>query len=644
MIPSVWLTNDAFAARPGQVNCDVATKSCLGHLPRRRLTSICLTLPAIIALALAVLILAAALTHPAQAAPGSGSTTGSMAAGRASHTATLLPNGQVLVAGGYYNDGTAQALRSAELYDPKAGTWSATNSMYFDRLSHTATLLPSGKVLVTGGSYPYLSDNTCELYDPATGAWSNANPMYGSRSSHTATLLPNGKVLVAGGVSICELYNPATGTWALTGPLPDARALHTATLLRNGKVLVAGGMIGAAAQASALIYDPASGAWTATASLSAARGSHTATLLPNGKVLVAGGYKVLLAEGYKEDYLASAEIYEPATGTWSPAAPMNNARRDHTANLLPNGKVLVAGGRDSTYFYDSYELYDCASGLWSNWPMNTRRASHTATLLYRGDVLSAGGWNAPDPHTFDNAVYLASAEIYKPQPPPQVQMATPLLAFFPFDGSANDVSGNNRHGTLIGPYLVEGWEGQAFFFNGTTDSITVPLDINPSIYPRLTIGCWARPDSYGSIQPLINHDDGGYDRQLGLDVRGGGIGWSAFCGPAGLVLGAVPAIKGKWAFVAAVYDQVAQTVKLQVDDMVLTKTGVTLGPGQDMLYIGCNWIYQTYFRGAIDNVFVFGDALTDEQLAYIRSGGAKAIMPWRKKIIPITIGRLLFND
>jgi len=149
------------------------------------------------------------------------------------------------------------------------------------------------------------------------------------------------------------------------------------------------------------------------------------------------------------------------------------------------------------------------------------------------------------------------------------------------------------------------------------------------------MGAWVCPAFNDSIRPLLTHDDGGYDRQVGLDTRGGGTGWSAFCGPTGHVLGAVPAVLGKWTFVAVVYDQDAQTVKLQVDDMVLTKTGVTLGSGQqEVLYIACSPMFQTYFRGAIDNVFVFGDALTDQQLAYIRSGGAQAIMTAARKANP----------
>ena len=137
------------------------------------------------------------------------------------------------------------------------------------------------------------------------------------------------------------------------------------------------------------------------------------------------------------------------------------------------------------------------------------------------------------------------------------------------------------------------------------------------------MGAWVKPQYLGSIQPCLSQDQGGYGRQVGLDTRGGGIGWSAFCGSAG-VLGAVPAFQDKWTFVAAVYDQTGQTVRLQVDDLVLTATGVSLGAGLNQLWIGANPLFGDYFRGIIDNVFVFGDALTDQQLAYLRSRGAQA--------------------
>jgi WD40 repeat protein len=166
-----------------------------------------------------------------------------MATARVAHTATLLPNGKVLVAGG---SGISFYLASAELYDPATGTWSTTGSMATARRYHTATLLPNGKVLVTGGyNGSYLASS--ELYDPATGTWSTTGSMATTRQSQTATLLPNGKVLVTGGyndiayLAGTELYDPATGTWTTTGSMATAHYYHTATLLPNGTALVTGG-------------------------------------------------------------------------------------------------------------------------------------------------------------------------------------------------------------------------------------------------------------------------------------------------------------------------------------------------------------------------------------------------------------------
>ncbi len=222
------------------------------------------------------------------------------------------------------------------------------------RGEHTATLLPSGKVLVAGGFDLSNALSSAELYDPVTGTWTATGSMSTARYDHTATLLPNGQALVAAGTDSdfrplrsAELYDPASGTWTATGSMVAARGRHTATLLPSGKVLVAGGFNGLS---SAELYDPASGTWSATGSMGTARFDHTATLLPSGEVLVAGGYN------FNDGYLSSAELYDPASGTWSATGGMGTARAQHTATLLPNGKVLVAGGSNGVAL-SSAELY-----------------------------------------------------------------------------------------------------------------------------------------------------------------------------------------------------------------------------------------------------------------------------------------------
>ena len=322
--------------------------------------------------------------------------TSSLGTPRESHTATLLPNGNVLVAGG--DNTTSGGLMSAELYDPASGTWTATGSLATPGGSNTATLLPNGKVLVAGGYNGGSIFERAELYDPASGTWTATGSLAITRYAHTATLLPNGKVLVAGGGSNsgdpvrAELYDPASGTWSNTGSLIATRSDHTATLLPNGKVLVAGGTGTSGVLTSAELYDPANGTWTTTGSLGAARFQHSATLLPNGKVLVACG-----RDSSFQSPLASAELYDPASGTWTTTGSLATARfYGHTATLLPNGKVLVAGGIDnistSVSFPTSTELYDSASGTWTaTGNIGTARSSHTATLLPSGNVLVAGG-------------------------------------------------------------------------------------------------------------------------------------------------------------------------------------------------------------------------------------------------------------
>jgi N-acetylneuraminic acid mutarotase len=237
--------------------------------------------------------------------------------------------------------------------DPASGTWTLTGSLDTARYLHTATLLPNGMVLVAGGLDSNLNAlDSAELYDPASGAWTLTGSLNTARVAPTATLLPNGMVLVAGGfdtaldaLDSAELYDPATGSWTATRNLNNARVYHTATFLPDGMVLVAGGRDGPSFTpsdilSSAELYDPASETWTVTGSLNAIRAYHRATLLSNGMVLVAGGVRGI-------DTLASAELYDPAVGTWTVTGSLNTARWFHTATLLPNGMVLVTAGESS---------------------------------------------------------------------------------------------------------------------------------------------------------------------------------------------------------------------------------------------------------------------------------------------------------
>jgi Kelch motif/Galactose oxidase, central domain len=336
---------------------------------------------------------------------------------RSLHTATMLANGKVLVAGG--DDSSGCPTASAEIYDPIAGTWTATGGMTVARTSHTATLLSNGTVLVAGGSGSTAARGSgdqasAEIYDPVAGTWIPTGRMTSPRIYHTATLLAEGAVLVAGGMAdsvgiqaSAEIYDPVAGKWTAAGRMIVARDYHTATLLPDGTVLLVGGEGGyhVPGTTSAEIYDPAAGTCTATGSMATARYLHTATLLPNGTVLVAGGFNQI---GGTAAYFAGAEIYDPAARTWMVTGSMTTPRYCHIATLLPDGTVLVAGGGGPEEL-SSAEIYDPAAARWtSTGSMITARGNYTATLLPNETVLAAGGEN-------NGGVFLvSSAEIFQP--------------------------------------------------------------------------------------------------------------------------------------------------------------------------------------------------------------------------------------
>jgi N-acetylneuraminic acid mutarotase len=289
-----------------------------------------------------------------------------------------------------------------------SGTWTVTGSMHVAREDATATLLQSGQVLVVGSE-----SASAELYNPATGSWTTTGSMHTPHNAASATLLQSGQVLVAGGsdsigpLASAELYNSATGTWTVTGSMHSARYQHNAVLLANRQVLVSGGYNENSSPpylTSAELYNPATGSWTTTGSMHSARDYDTMTLLQSGQVLVTGGYNITSTI----NILASAELYNPVKGTWTLTKSMHTARTGHAAALLASGQVLVAAGESSSSFLTSAELYNPASGTWtSTGSLHAARDQHTATLLANGQVLVAGGLDS-------NYNYLASAELYTP--------------------------------------------------------------------------------------------------------------------------------------------------------------------------------------------------------------------------------------
>jgi hypothetical protein len=345
----------------------------------------------------------------------SGSSTPSIAIPRTYHTATLLPDGRVLVLGGLRN--IEPGLLESEIYDPSSGEWSMAQSMQAPHLSHTATLLDNGNVLVIGPEWWGGSGHLIrivELYDHSSGTWSTVGEMR-PQTFHTSVLLHDGAVMSMGGwldlsntTSISRIYEPTTNTWFNASRMSQPRAEHTATVLNNGNVLVTGGAGGPTkpALSSAELWDYQTETWNPASSMQHARSLLTATLLTSGKVLVAGGRD---AQGMA---LSSSEEYDPESDTWSGVSDMNQGRMFHTSTLLYDGRVLVTGGSAEPLIMDpwrdifdarlgilgegktlaSVEIFDPATGAWTTLQdMEIARKVHTATILPDGVVLIVGG-------------------------------------------------------------------------------------------------------------------------------------------------------------------------------------------------------------------------------------------------------------
>jgi hypothetical protein len=335
--------------------------------------------------------LATAGPAPAATAPTVGSwtpTSNELSLTRYSFRATTLPDGRVLVEGGF---ASGAYTPEAEIYDPATNAWTVVSPMHQGRGEQTATLLADGRVLVAGGyAGPVLS--SAEIFDPSTGQWQVTGSMNVNRTRQAAVRLCDGRVLVVGGwngqgISSAETYDPSTGLWTLTpGSLPTPLQNPDAFLLPDCTVLVAGGGAGAdgTPSAAAYIFHPDTGMFTATAGMHYARALFSGVQLQDGRILVMGGDT--------PGSSTTAEVFDPDTQQWSHVAPMHDPHTlgfGEDAQTLPDGRVLVPG--DTANGLEA-ELYDPATNTWSfTGPQNAVHYGGVTALLHDGRVLNAGG-------------------------------------------------------------------------------------------------------------------------------------------------------------------------------------------------------------------------------------------------------------
>jgi len=285
-------------------------------------------------------------------ATGACAATASMRTAREKHSASLLPDGRVLVVGGSNGDGW---LKDAEIYDPETDQWRTTNPPGPHGANHVALALSDGRIFVAGACMEGATEpagNAASVFDPTTNAWSKAAPMGQARCGHLAGLLPDGRVLVAGGtdgqqaLSSSEIYDPAANSWTLSGEMTMGRAFAASVGLADGRVLVAGGVSGDQTLEAVEAFDAEAGTWQAHASLPSPRAAPTLTRLPDGRALLTGGERSR-GEWTETTYLADAMVYDPAADAWGVAGKLAVARAAHTATLLADGRVFVAGGLET---------------------------------------------------------------------------------------------------------------------------------------------------------------------------------------------------------------------------------------------------------------------------------------------------------
>ena len=326
---------------------------------------------------------------------------------RAAHSATLLPNGKVLIAAGFRKgpDTYSQLYsRTAELYDPVSKKFAYTGSMQIARCGQTATLLPGGDVLITGGNNDTPRLASAELYNSSTGVWTRLPDMLSGREGHRAMLLINGKVLIIGGTEnpdlYAELYDPATRTFEKAGASPLNISGSCVVQLRDGRIFIAGGWQHRQPVQYSMIYDPATNRFTRAADLNTVTYKAGAALLPDGKVIVIGGSN---NRDWKGKY-NSTEIYDPARNVFTrgPGLHFERFKLSNAIVTLRNGVIVVAGG-DS--HIEKFDPADSAFKVAAT--MDQPYYFSSATLLPSGNILLTGGYG-------NDAQCISKAWLYNP--------------------------------------------------------------------------------------------------------------------------------------------------------------------------------------------------------------------------------------